>query len=191
MKPEEVIQIFRETGALLEGHFRYASGRHGSQFLQASRVLQHPARTEALCKSMAERYREDEIQLVVGPATGGIILAYETARHLNCRAVFTEKDGGGGFALKRGFALRKGTKVLVVEDIITTGRSVLKTIEHLRGRGADIAGIAVLIDRSAGKAQFVQRFEPLASMNMQSWDPENCDLCEKGRPLVEPDDLIV
>lgn len=191
MNPEAVIQSFRDAGALLEGHFLYASGRHGSRFLQAARVLQYPERTEALCRAMAERYRDARIELVVGPATGGIVLAYETARHLKCRSVFTEKDGAGGMALKRGFHLKPGTRVLVVEDIITTGGSVTKTIDHLAQRGAEIAGVAVLIDRSAGEARFDCRFEALARLDMESWDAGSCALCAQGIPLVDPDDIVV
>lgn len=190
MTSADVITHFKESGALLDGHFIYTSGRHGSQFLQAARVLQFPNRTEALCAAMAEKYAGQGVELVCGPATGGIILAYETARHLGCRSVFTEKDGEGGQALKRGFALKPGTRTLVVEDIITTGGSVRKTVEHLRGRGADVVGISVLIDRSAGEAAFDCPFERLAELSMKSWDPDSCDLCAKGEPLIEPDDLL-
>jgi len=185
-----VLNVFRAAGALLEGHFLYASGRHGRQFLQAARVLQYPAHTETLCRAMAEAHAAKSIDLVVGPATGGIILAYETARHLDCRAAFTEKDGTGGMALKRGFALKPGTRVLVVEDIITTGGSVQKTIDHLHARGAQVVGVSVLIDRSAGEAKFTIPFTPLATIAMQSWPPDACDLCAKGEPLIDPDDLL-
>lgn len=191
MNPEEVLQAFRDAGALLEGHFKYASGRHGRHFLQAARVLQFPEITERLCTALAARFRDSAVDLVVGPATGGIILAYETARHMNCRAAFTEKDGEGGMAMKRGFSLRPGTRVLVVEDIITTGGSVKKTIAHLTARGAEPIGVGVLIDRSAGEAYFPVRFEALAAINMESWPPESCELCRKGLPLVEPDDIMV
>lgn len=190
MTPEQVISTFKQAGALLEGHFIYSSGRHGKLFLQAARVLQYPAHTEALCKAMAAQFKDDGIELVVGPATGGIILAYETARHLDCRAVFTEKDGQGGMALKRGFALKPGVRTLVVEDVITTGGSVKKAIEHLEERGAEIAGLSVLIDRSAGEARFDCAFYPLATLDMESWAPDACSLCEKGEDLVEPDDLL-
>jgi orotate phosphoribosyltransferase len=189
MDSNEVIRIFRESGALLEGHFLYASGRHGRQFLQAARVLQYPDFTGSLCAGMAARFREERVDLVVGPATGGIILAYETARALKCRAAFTEKDGEGGMALKRGFALKKGTRVLVVEDIITTGGSVKKTVAHLRGRGAEVVAVSVLIDRSAGEAAFDCPFVALAKLDMQSWPPDDCALCRENAPLVDPDDL--
>ncbi len=191
MNEQDVIQVFRSAGALLEGHFLYTSGRHGRFFLQAARVLQYPDKTEALCKALAERFQQEHIELVCGPATGGIILAYETARHLGCRAVFTEKDGAGGMALKRGFRLAAGTRVLVVEDVITTGGSVQKTIEHLRGRGAEVAGVGVLIDRSGGEAAFDCRFEPLARLALESWPPDACDLCNAGESVIEPDDIML
>ena len=186
----DVIAHFQESGALLDGHFVYTSGRHGAQFLQAARVLQFPGRTEALCAAMAEKFAGEGVELVCGPATGGIILAYETARHLGCRAVFTEKDEQGGQVLKRGFTLKPGTRTLVVEDIITTGGSVRKTVEHLVERGAEVVGISVLIDRSAGEASFDCPFKPLAELSMKSWDSDSCDLCAKGEALIEPDDLL-
>jgi len=199
MKPDQVIDLFRDTDALLDGHFVYTSGRHGNQFLQAARVLQYPWYTEALCTAMAERFAQDRVDLVVGPATGGIVLAYETARTLGCRAAFTEKDaaptsdapgnGASGMALRRGFRLEPGTRVLVVEDITTTGGSVLKSIRHLRGRQAEVVGVAVLIDRSGGAVQFDCRFEPLAVLAMQSWPADACALCANGIPVVDPDTL--
>ena len=190
MTNEEVINVFRSTGALLEGHFIYTSGRHGRQFLQAARVMQYPQHTETLCRAMAEKFKDENVELVVGPATGGIMLAYETARHLNCRCAYSEKDGQGGMAVKRGFAIKPGTRVLVVEDIVTTGGSVKKTVEHLRARGAEVVGVSVLIDRSSGEAIFDCAYRPLAELPMQSFPPDQLpyDLCIT--PAVEPDDLI-
>lgn len=191
MNPERVIKLFKEAGALLEGHFVYASGRHGRHFFQAARVLQYTRITEELCKALAEKFAAEKVDLVIGPATGGIVLAYETARHLDCRAAFTEKeDGGARMALKRGFRLTPGARVIVVEDVITTGGSVKKSIDHLRGRGADVVGVGVLIDRSGGEAQFDCRFEPLAKFTLESWAPDSCALCKAGQPLIDPDDLL-
>lgn len=188
---DEVIHIFRGAGALLEGHFLYTSGRHGAKFLQAARVLQYPDHTERLCRAIAARFANDGIELVVGPATGGIILSYETARHLKARAAFTEKDPLEGMALKRGFAVRTGIKTLVVEDIITTGGSVKKTIDHLRKRGAEVVGVGALIDRSSGAASFDCRFEALAQLSLESYPPESCALCASGKDLIEPDDIVL
>lgn len=191
MNSAEVVQAFKDAGALLEGHFLYTSGRHGKQFLQAARVLQYPDKTDALCQALAGRFRGQDIGLVVGPATGGIVLAYATARALGARAAYSEKDGADGMALKRGIRVAPGARVLVVEDIITTGGSVQKTVDHLRARGADVAGIGVLIDRSGGRAAFDCPFEALAALSLESWQPEACPLCRAGEPLVEPDDLVV
>lgn len=188
---EETIEIFKEAGALLEGHFIYTSGRHGERFLQAARVLQYPQHVESLCKAIAEQARDLDVGLVVGPATGGIILAYETARHLGVRGVFAEREGDDAMAVKRGFAIPKGTRCLIVEDIVTTGGSVQKTIDHLTERGAEVVGVSVLIDRSAGEAQFECPFFPLATLSMKSWAPESCDLCTAGSPLLEPDDILL
>lgn len=188
---DEVIDRFKEAGALLDGHFIYTSGRHGNRFLQAARVLQYPEITAALCGAAADPFRDENIELVIGPATGGIILAYETARQLGCRSAFVEKDGEDGMALKRGFRLDSGTRVLVVEDIITTGGSVKKALDHLRARGAEIVGVSVLIDRSAGQAEFDCSFHPLATLELESWAPDDCALCAKQVPLVEPDDIVV
>lgn len=191
LSQDEVLHIFKGAGALLEGHFLYTSGRHGERFLQAARVLQYPDQTEKLCRALAEKFAADGVELVVGPATGGIILAYETARHLKARAAFTEKDPVEGMALKRGFAVRTGLRTLVVEDIITTGGSVKKTVEHLRRRGAEIVGVGALIDRSGGAAAFDCRFESLAQLSLQSYPPEGCPMCAAGKELVEPDDIVL
>lgn len=187
---DEVIDMFRESGALLEGHFVYASGRHGSQFIQAARVMQYPEKLERLCSALAEPFESTGIDLVVGPATGGIVLAYETARQLGCRGAFVEKDGGGGMALKRGFALEAGTRVLLVEDIVTTGGSVRKAMAHLRSRGAEVMGVAVLIDRSSGEASFDCPFHSLARLDMKSYAPDDPEIARLEGPPVDPDDLM-
>lgn len=188
---DQTIDIFKEAGALLEGHFIYTSGRHGERFLQAARVLQYPNHVETLCKAIAEQARDLNVELVVGPATGGIILAYETARHLGVRGVFAEREGENAMAVKRGFNIPDGCRILIVEDIVTTGGSVHKTIDHLTRRGAQVVAVSVLIDRSAGEAQFDCPFLPLATLSMKSWDPQACALCDSGAPLIEPDDILI
>ncbi|MFP4171422.1 MAG: orotate phosphoribosyltransferase [Candidatus Hydrogenedentota bacterium] len=192
MTSEEVLALFKELGGLLEGHFLYASGRHGRQFLQASRVFQHPRHASRLCMALSNRFGGEDVELVAGPAVGGIIPAYETARQLNCRAVFTEKDAEGQPVLKRGFALKPGTRTLVVEDIVTTGGSVRKAAEHLQQRGAEIVGIGCLIDRNGGQTDFGPiPYRYLSSIEMESWEPHDCPLCREDQPLTDPDDLVV
>lgn len=190
MTGDEVLDIFRKAGALLEGHFVYTSGRHGDKFIQAARVMQYPEHVDRLCAEIAGRFRDADVQLVVGPATGGITLSYATARQLQCRCAFTEKDGEGGMALKRGIRLEPGTRVLVVEDVITTGGSVKKTIAHLRSRGAEIVGVGVLIDRSAGEAKFDCPFVALAEITLESYAPDDPRVASLPGPPVDPDDLI-
>jgi len=191
MTSEDVLQIFRDTGALLEGHFLYASGRHGRQFLQAARVLQYPEHTSRLCKAIADHFQGEQVDLVCGPATGGILLAYETARHLGCRSVFAEKDADASMAVKRGFHLRPGTRCLVVEDIVTTGGSVHKTIDHLKSRGVDVIGVGVLVDRSGGEASFDCPYHALATIQMDSFDPANLPEDLQNTPPLDPDDIVI
>ena len=192
MTSDEVLDLFRKSGALLEGHFQYTSGRHGERFLQAARILQYPDTVAQLCGAVADQFRDANVDLVCGPATGGIILSYETGRQLGCRAVFSEKNDDGTMAVKRGFRVDEGTRVLIVEDIVTTGGSVQKTVDHLVSRGAHIAGIGVLVDRSGGDSPFGDiPYHPLARITLTSHDADTCPMCDRGEPLIEPDDIVV
>jgi len=191
MTPEEVMVLFRNTGALLDGHFLYTSGRHGRAFLQAARVLQYPKHAERLCAALANCFSYECVDLVVGPATGGIVLAYETARHLGARAAYSEKREDKSMAVGRGIAIPAGCRTLVVEDVVTTGLSVSRTLDHLKQRGADIVGVGALIDRSGGKTVFPYPFRALATLDLESWEPSGCPLCAEGLPLVDPDECAV
>lgn len=154
MNTEDVLDIFRECGALLEGHFILSSGLRSPVFLQKAKVFQYPAKAERLCRALAEKLRAEgygSVSKIVSPAIGGIIPGYETARHLGVPALYTERVEGR-FELRRGFELEKGEKVLVVEDIVTTGLSIRECIETLRRIGADVVAAACLIDRSGGEA---------------------------------------
>jgi orotate phosphoribosyltransferase len=190
MTGDELLKIFRESGALLEGHFVYTSGRHGRVFIQAARVMQYPEHVERLCAAIAGHFRDERVDMVVGPATGAIVLAYETARRLACRCAFTEKDEAGRMALKRGIRLDAGTRVLVVEDVITTGGSVKKTIAHLRSRGAVIIGVGALVDRSGGQAGFDCPFHALAEIALESYAPDDPRVAGLPGPPIDPDDLL-
>lgn len=153
MQTEEVLEIFRSAGAILQGHFILTSGLRSPTFLQKARVFMHADKTEKLCRALAEKIRREvpgEIDYVVGPAIGGLIPAYETSRHLGVPAIWVEREQGV-FRLRR-FEIEKGARVVVVEDIVTTGLSIRETVECLRGLGAEVAAAACIIDRSAGKS---------------------------------------
>jgi orotate phosphoribosyltransferase len=155
MKTQEVLDIFRECGAMLEGHFILSSGLRSPVFLQKARVFMHPAKAEILCRALAEKIRAagyGEVSQIVSPAVGGIIPGYETARHMGVPAIYTERVNGV-FELRRGFEIAKGEKVLVVEDIVSTGLSIRECIACLKDIGADVVAAACLIDRSAGEAE--------------------------------------
>lgn len=186
MSDKEVLKAFEECGALLTGHFLLTSGMHSPQFLQAALVLQHPDEASRLAAALAHHFESERVDLVVGPAVGGIILAHEVARALGVRACYSEKEADM-MVLRRGFAVPSGTRVLVVEDVVTTGGSVRKTVEHLRERGAEVVGIGVLIDRSGGKAEFDVPFRALARLDIETYVPADCPLCADKIPLVEPD----
>lgn len=181
----QVMEIFRETGTIMEGHFRLTSGLHSGLYVEKFRVLEHPRFTEVLCREIADRYREDGITLVVGPAIGGVIIAYEVARALGVRSIFCEREDGK-LTLRRGFYISPDDKVLVVEDIVTTGGSVKEVLAVVEASGAEIAGVGLLVDRSGGKVDLGYRTEALLTMQVTTYQPESCPLCEEGKPIVKP-----
>lgn len=186
----QVEALLRESGALMEGHFLLTSGRHSQFYVEKFRLLEQPHLTSQLCAELARRFKNDNIQCVVGPVTGGIILAFEVARQLGCRAVYAERgDGGKGFALRRGFQLQPNERVLVVEDIVTTGGSALQVVELVEEKGADVIGVGLLVDRSGGTANFgTSRVEPLLRMNIETYAPADApaELTEKFGPAIKP-----
>lgn len=189
MQSEDVIRIFEDYGALLSGHFKFTSGMHGDKFLQFARISQYPRITEMLCSNLAKCFEKFEPDLVVGPATGGIVLAYEVAKALSCKTAFLEKEPDGTMAMKRGFLLKGGWKVVVVEDITTTGGSVRKCIEHIGSRGGNVVAVGAVVNRNPGKVLFDVPFFSLAEISLSSWVPEECPLCKGGIPIVDPDDI--
>jgi orotate phosphoribosyltransferase len=182
---DKIIKLLKDTGVILEGHFLLTSGRHSNLFLQCSQLLQYPKETEAICSMMAEPYKRMKIDTVIGPAMGGVILAYESARQLDARAVYAEPSGDK-MILRRGFQIGNGEKVLVVEDAVTTGGSVKKVLTLLESVGARVVGIAVMVDRTAGKLNFGLPYQALIEMEVESYQPEECPLCQKGILLEEP-----
>lgn len=186
MRAEELLSILESTGAVRRGHFLLTSGRHSDLFLLLAQVMQHPAHAARIGAAMAARIRGADVEVVVGTAVGGIILAHEVARHLAIRAIFAEKSAAGGMVLRRGFSLRRGERALVVEDALTTGGSIRKVVEAVRAQGAEVVGVAVLVDRSGGSADLGVPVHALMTLPAASWAPEECPLCRAGVPLVEP-----
>lgn len=185
MNAEQVIDQFRTTGALLEGHFQLSSGLHSTVYLQCALVLQFPEKAEALGRAIAEAYRDAGIQLVASPAIGGIVIGHEVARALGARFIWTERESGE-MTLRRGFTITPGDKTLVVEDVITTGGSTRETIDALKRAGAEVVAAASIIDRSAGRADVGVPRTTLASLKVLSVDPAECDACKLGEPAVKP-----
>ena len=180
-----MIDQFRTTGALLEGHFQLSSGLHSSVYLQCALVLQFPDKAEAFGRAIADAYRGQGIQLVASPAIGGIVIGHEVARALGARFVWTEREAGE-MTLRRGFTVSPGEKTLVVEDVITTGGSTRDTIEALRRAGAEVVGAASIIDRSAGTADVGVPLTSLASLRVLSVEASDCDACKLGETAVKP-----
>ena len=180
-----MIDQFRTTGALLEGHFQLTSGLHSTVYLQCALVLQFPEKAEAFGRAIAERYRDEGIQLVASPAIGGIVIGHEVARALNARFVWTERVSGQ-MTLRRGFTVAPGEKTLVVEDVITTGGSTRETIEVLKQAGANVVAAASIIDRSGGSVEVGVPRTALATLKVLSVDPSVCDACKLGQAAVKP-----
>lgn len=185
LNAEQVIDQFRTTGALLEGHFQLSSGLHSTVYLQCALVLQFPEKAEAFGRAIADAYRDAGIQLVASPAIGGIVIGHEVARALGARFVWTERESGE-MTLRRGFTVTPGEKTLVVEDVITTGGSTRETIDALKRAGADVVAAASIIDRSAGGADVGVPRTTLASLKVLSVDPAECDACKAGDAAVKP-----
>ncbi|MGB9663182.1 MAG: orotate phosphoribosyltransferase, partial [Moorellaceae bacterium] len=176
---EEVLEVFRRTGVLWEGHFILSSGLHAGRYLQCAQVLQYPEEAAKLCAALAEKYQGQGITAVVGPATGAIIIAYEVARYLKARALFTERENGK-MALRRGFYLSREDRVLVVEDVITTGGSVKEVIQVIKECGAVPVAVGAFVDRSGGQVDLGLPLYTLLSLEIEAYRPEDCPLCRQG-----------
>lgn len=192
MTEKEILDIFRKTNALLEGHFVLTSGLHSPQYIEKFRILENPKYTETLCKELAGEFKNKNVTVVAGPMTGGIILAYEVGKQLDTRAIFTERIDGK-MTLRRGFTISPSDNVVIVEDIITTGGSVNEVIEVVNRAGAKIIGIGCLADRSSpkdsfrsGTAKFEHPFKPLVTIEAVAYKPEDCPLCKSGIPAMKP-----
>jgi len=189
---ETTLALLRESGAMLEGHFLLSSGRHSDRYFQCAKLLQYPNKAETALSGVAEKIRLDiqagrlEIDAVVGPAMGGIIAAYELGRQLGLPAFFTERDDSGTMVLRRGLEVEPGQKILITEDVVTTGKSFGECAAALESRGAKIAALACIVDRRAAGVEIPWPFYPACAVDAQNWEAGSCDLCKKGIPAVKP-----
>jgi orotate phosphoribosyltransferase len=181
-RAQQAERLLRDSGAMLDGHFQLASGRHSAVYVEKFRLLEQPAQTEALCWMIAEWARSLDPRLVAGPTTGGIIISYEVARLLGVRGIFAE-TANGRREFARGFTIAPGERVLVVDDVLTTGGSVRDVLDAVRAMGGEVAGVAVLIDRTGGKAEFDAPFFACLTLDLKSYEPADCPLCADNLPL--------
>jgi orotate phosphoribosyltransferase len=185
MTRDELLDLFRRSGALLEGHFRLSSGLHGSGYLQSALVLQYPEHADALGRAIAERTRELGATVVLSPALGGVVIGQEVARALGVRAIFAERQDGV-LMLRRGFMLEHADRVLVIEDVVTTGGSTRETIQIARAAGAQVVGAASIVDRSGGTVRFDVPLVSLLEIPLPTYEPGGCPLCAQGVAIVKP-----
>lgn len=182
---DALLDLFRGSGALLEGHFRLSSGLHSPGYLQCALVLQHPQDAERLGRELASRTRDLQPTVVLSPALGGVVIGQEVGRALGVRAIFAERQDGG-LTLRRGFTLDERDRVLVVEDVLTTGGSTRETMQVARAAGARVIGAAAIVDRSGGRSAFDVPFTALLEIALPTYEAAACPLCAKGLPVVKP-----
>ena len=185
LSEKEIYEIFLKTKALLQGHFLLTSGRHSDKYFQCAKVLQYPEYMEKICAKIVEHFKNYKIDTVISPAIGGIIVGQEVARQLNKRSIFAEREDKK-LVLRRGFSLGKGENVLVCEDVVTTGGSVFEVIDIVKGQNANIAGVGFIVDRSNGKVNFGYPQFSAMKIEVVSYLPEECKLCEEGINLIKP-----
>jgi len=187
MTQEEILDLFRQSGALLEGHFRLSSGLHSSRYLQCALVLQHPGHAATLGSALASRMLQlsDRPDLVIAPALGGILVAHEVARHLGVRALFAERQEGA-LVLRRGFSIAAGESCFVVEDVVTTGGSTRETMDVVQRSGGAVSAAGAIIDRTGGRTDLGVPRAALATLDVPNYSPEECPMCRSGSQAVKP-----
>lgn len=201
MKNKGVPKIFKKANALLKGHFKLSSGLHSEGYLQCALVLQYPKYAKKICQELANLFsarsgsalparggrggRKEKPTVVIAPAIGGILVSYEVAKALGCRSIFTERENGV-MTLRRGFDIKRSDRVLVVEDVVTTGGSTKEVIDLVRKNGAKLIGVGAIIDRSCEKIDFGVEFKSLVKLALKTFKPEDCPLCKRGIPVVKP-----
>ncbi len=183
---ERVEEILRESGVLLEGHFLLTSGRHSDKYMQCAKIFRHTKYSEELCAALAEQYKDEIIDVVIGPAMGAVQMAYEVSRAIGCENFFTERVDGK-MVLRRGFEVTQGMRCLLVEDVVTTGGSVKEVAELVKEAGGIVVGIGSIVDRSNGTVDFGVPFKSVYPIEVTSWEADECPLCKEGKlPAVKP-----
>lgn len=185
MTRDEIIAMMKEAEVLLEGHFLLTSGRHSDKYMQCAKIFQNAKYSEPLCAELVKQYKDDNVELVIGPAIGAIQMSYEVGKQLGVKNIFAERENGV-MTLRRGFTIEKGQRVLIVEDVVTTGGSVREVMELVKESGGEIVGIGSIVDRTGGKIDFGVPYRSAFSMDITSYEPEECPICKTGAPLVKP-----
>jgi len=185
MTRDELLDLFRRSGALLEGHFRLTSGLHSSGYLQCALVLQHPQHAETLGRAIGDRMRSSRPTVVLSPALGGVVIGHEVGRALGVRAIFAERQDAA-LMLRRGFVIAENDRVLVVEDVLTTGGSTRETMQVAKASGAQVVGAASIVNRSASPPDVDGPFASLLDIALPTYEPDSCPLCAQGLPVVKP-----
>lgn len=183
MTEQQILDIFKEVEALMEGHFLLSSGKHSNRYVQCAKLLQYPDKAAKVLAVAVDKIKDLGIDIVVGPAMGGVVVSYEMGRQLGVPAIFTEREDGE-MTLRRGFEIKEGQKVVIAEDVVTTGKSSLETIKVIEERGGIVVGIATLVDRKSSNIDY-----PIFScieLNIESFDKEDCPLCKEGKDIVKP-----
>ncbi len=181
----ELLEYFKETEALLSGHFLLTSGKHSDQYFQCAKVLQHPRYAEKFCTILADAFRDQNIETVIAPAVGGIVVGQEVARLLGARSIFSERENGA-MVLRRGFTLQPGERVLVCEDVVTTGGSVFEVIDIVKQAGAIPCGVGYIVDRSNGKVDFGIAQKATVSLSVVAYEKDDCPMCKSGSIPYKP-----
>lgn len=185
MNNQQILEILIKCGVLIEGHFLLTSGKHSDKYMQCAKLFQQPKYSQAIVEMLVKKIKHYEADLVIAPAIGGIILSYEVARQLNIESIFAERDNGS-MTLRRGFDIKKGTRILVVEDVVTTGGSVKEVIKLIERHGENIVGIASIIDRSKGEVDFGYPFESVIKIDFKTYDKDECPMCKSGSIPYKP-----
>jgi orotate phosphoribosyltransferase len=185
LSEKEIMKIFEESDALLRGHFRLTSGRHSDVYFQCAKVLQYPKYNEQLCSIIAEKFRDVNFDTVISPAIGGLVVGQEVARQLNKKFIFTERENFD-LKLRRGFSITGDERLLICEDVVTTGGSVFEVMEIIKSNNAEVAGVGFIVDRSNGSIDFGYPQVSTIKLDVKSYVPADCPYCEEGLELVKP-----